>query len=108
MVTYFGMMRTRPVKNREMKSDNFCMRRAVLTSYTSQRNFVKIFHMVNSYCARKDSMKKSYQRMVPQKVRKGQRSFLHAPCPLDLIHIAMKFQPDFPYGYQVMMRTMVV
>ena len=45
---------------------------------------------------------------VTQKVRKGEQSCLHATRRLDRIHIAMKFHPDIPYGYQVMVQTMIV
>ena len=41
---------------------------------------------------------KSNQRKVTRRVRKGERSFLHATQCLYLIHIAMKFHPDIPYG----------
>ena len=70
--------------------------------------------------------KKSNQREVTQKLRKGQLSFLHATRHLDLIHIegdqpfgmlhtvltsytfAMKFHQDIPYGYLVMVCTRIV
>ena len=35
------------------------------------------------------------------KVRKGEQSFLHAIRRLDLIHSAIKFHQDIPYGYLV-------
>ena len=56
----------------------------------------------------KDSTEKSNQREVIQRVRKGEQLFLHATRRLDLIHIARKFHSDIPYGYQVMMRIMIV
>ena len=51
---------------------------------------------------------KSNQREVTQKVRKGEQSFLHGICRIDIIHIAMKFLSDIPYGYQVTMPTRIV
>ena len=53
-------------------------------------------------------MGKSNQREVAQKVRKGEQSFLLATCRLNLIHIAMKFYSDIPYGHRVMMHKRIV
>ena len=53
-------------------------------------------------------IKKSYEREVTQKVRKGEQSFLHTTHGLDLIHINMKFHSVSPYGYPVMMCTRIV
>ena len=47
----------------------------------------------------KDSIEKKDQMEVTQEVRKGEQSLLHATRHLDLIHIAMKFHSDIPYGY---------
>ena len=52
--------------------------------------------------------KKSNQRETTQKVRKGEQSFLHDTCHLDIIHIAVKFPSDIPYGYRVTVRTRIV
>ena len=48
------------------------------------------------------------QRAVTQKLRKKEQPFLYVTCCLDLIHIAMKFHQNFPYGYVVMVRTKTV
>ena len=42
---------------------------------------------------------------VTQKLRKGEQSFLYATHHLNLIHIAIKFNQDIPYGYLVMAHT---
>ena len=42
---------------------------------------------------------KFHQRKVTQKLRKGEHSFLQATHRLNLIHIAIKFHQDIPYGY---------
>ena len=39
---------------------------------------------------------------VTQKLRKGEQSFLYVTDCLNLIHIAIKFHQDIPYGYLVM------
>ena len=52
--------------------------------------------------------KKSNQREITQKVRKREQSFLHVTHCLDLIHLAMKFRQNIPYGYVVMVRTRIV
>ena len=51
---------------------------------------------------------KNNQREVTQKVRKGQRSFLHAARRLDLTHIALKFYLYIPYCHRVVVRTRIV
>ena len=52
--------------------------------------------------------KKTNQKAVTQKLRKGEQPFLYATCRLDLIHIAMKFHQNIPYGYLVMVHTRIV
>ena len=48
------------------------------------------------------------QREVSQKVGKEEKSFLYAThCP-NLIHTAIKFHQDIPYGFLVIARTMIV
>ena len=55
------------------------------------------------------SVKKNNQREVIQKVRKGERSFLHATCRLDLIHIVIKFHRDIlKAGFLVMICIKIV
>ena len=50
-----------------------------------------------------------YQREVTQTLRKREHgSFLYVTHCLDLIHIAIKFHQDIPYGYLVMARIRIV
>ena len=51
---------------------------------------------------------KFYQREVIQKLRKGKQSFLYATHPLNLIHIAIKFNQDVLYGNLLMVHLMSV
>ena len=54
---------------------------------------------IPSYGTRIDSVgKKINQREVTQKLRKGEQSFLYVTHCLELIHIAIKFHQDIPYG----------
>ena len=58
--------------------------------------------IVTTYDMKKDGLKKISQREVTQKLRKGEQSFLKVRDCLNLIHIAIKFHHDIPYGYLVM------
>ena len=51
--------------------------------------------------------KKTYQREVIQKLRKGENLLfvLYVTHWLSLIHIAIKFHQDIPYGYLLMVCT---
>ena len=51
---------------------------------------------------------KFYQREVTQKLRKEEQSFLYVTHHLNLIHIAIKFNQDIPYGYLGMPCTRIV
>ena len=54
------------------------------------------------------TQKKSNQKAVIQKLRKGEQPFLYASYCLVLVHIAMKFHKNVPYSYLVMARTRIV
>ena len=45
---------------------------------------------------------------VTQKLRKGEHLFLYKTHRLNLIHIAIKFHQDVPYGYLVMAHIRIV
>ena len=52
--------------------------------------------MVTELWCAQDSLKKTNQREVTQKLRKGEQSFLYETHDLNLIHIALKFHQDIP------------
>ena len=55
-----------------------------------------------SYGTQIDSVVKTNQREVTQKLRKKEQSFLYATHSLDLIHNVIKFHQDILYGFLVM------
>ena len=61
-----------------------------------------------SYGMHIDNVEKTNQREVTQKLRMREQSFLYATHCLDLIHIAIKFHQNIPYGYLVMASIRIV
>ena len=62
-------------------------------------------HTVSTPMSQSSGELKTNKREVTEKVRKGEQSFLHATCCLDLIHTAMWYRPDITCGYLVMVCT---
>ena len=83
------------------------MRHTVLTSCTLLWSFVKIFHTV-TYLWYAQGKSKISSKGRTQKLRKGEQTFMYLTHRLNLIHIAVKFHLDIPYGYLVMAHTMIV